>query len=202
MALWVFSMFSSRCRWGNKSRSINNHISTLFREGFKNISTRVIKIWSMWKTTFNWLKNRSSGLSNPRQFFTAFRYVASIRLPSCLCSADLSVSIVLHCYCYRSEVMYFEAVEVRLMSKDIHFKALWALSITGDAQTCVFLKICSLRLPALWRNSWFSTEGWRRRPAMSRGHVCLMALVKVNQAHARAVTYERRRQERDAQPSN
>lgn len=37
---------------------------------------------------------------------------------------------------------------------------------------------------------------------MSRGHVCLMALVKVNQAHARAVTYERRRQERGAQPSN
>ncbi len=138
MALWVFSMFSSRCRWGNKSRSINNHISTLFREGFKNISTRVIKIWSMWKTTFNWLKNRSSGLSNPRQFFTTFRYVASIRLPSCLCSADLSVSIVLHCYCYRSEVMYFEAVEVRLMSKDIHFKALWALSITGDAQLVCF----------------------------------------------------------------
>lgn len=101
------------------------------------------------KNDFSLAKNRSSGLSNLRQVFTAFRYVASIRLPSCLCSADLSVSIVLHCYCYRSEVMCFEAVEVRLMSKDIHFKAFWALSITGDAQTCMFLKICSLRLPAV-----------------------------------------------------
>lgn len=146
----------------------------------------------MWKTTFNWLKNYSSGLSNLRQFFTAFRYVASIRLPSCLCSADLSVSIVLRCYCYRSEVTYFEAVEVRLMSKDIHLKALWALSITADAQASC----------CIWRNSWFWTEGWRRRPAMSRGHVCLMALVKVNQAHAWAAIYEWRRQERGAQPSN
>ncbi len=47
----------------------------------------------------------------------------------------------------------------------------------------------------IWRNSWFWTEGWRRRPAMSRGHVCLMALVMVNQAPTRAAIYEGGRRE-------
>lgn len=57
-----------------------------------------------------------------------------------------------------------------------------------------------------WHNSWFWTEGWRRRPAISLSerhrnpkwksrarHVCLMALAKVNQAHGLQYMKEGRR---------
>lgn len=48
---------------------------------------------------------------------------------------------------------------------------------------CVFEALQFEASCCIWRNSWFWTEGWRRRQVISRGHVCLMTLVKVNQTH-------------------
>lgn len=55
------------------------------------------------KNDFQAAKTRSSPSCSLRCLFSLLSDVVAIQLPSCLCSADLSICIILCCYCYWSE---------------------------------------------------------------------------------------------------